>query len=176
MDKQELERQRGQILAERQQFYSNHPELADWVKKRKIIRNILLIYWILHSVISFILMMQMQTMDGIGMEVFKLLIQLFWLFLFLNPEGSWKINLIVYIWAVSNFALLLMNASNMLDTIQYIPYMPLLGVVMLMEFLVPFLLLGVALYLTAVPKHRAMSEEVEDMLKGTMQKMKDMTR
>lgn len=174
MDKQELERQRKQILAEKEQFYRNNPELSNWVKMRKVLRNILLIYWIMHSVFSFVLMMQIQVMDGIGMEIFKLLIQLLWICAFLNPEGGWRMNIIVYVWAVSNFVLFIRGASFVFEALPYMPWLYL--VVVSMEVLAPFLLLGIALYLTAFPKHRAMSEQVEDMMKDVMLKMKNLTR
>lgn len=172
MRKQEMEMQRRQIAAEREQFYRNNPELAEWVKTKKMLRNILLAFWILHSVFSLLLFAQMQATDDMGTEVFKLVIQLFWLCVFLNPEGGWKLNIIVYVWALTNFGLLVMNASVMIGMMAYIRDMPLLGVVMLMEALTPFLLLSLALYLTAVPKHRAMSEQLENFAKETMQKMK----
>lgn len=174
MRKQEREMQRRQITAEREQFYRNYPEIAEWVKTKRMLRNIIMIYWILHSVFSLLLFAQMQATDDMSTEVARLVIQLFWLCVFLNPEGGWKMNIIVYVWALTNFGLLVMNASAMIETMAYIRDMPLLGVVMLMETLTPFLLLSLALYLTAVPKHRAMSQQLENFAKETMQKMKKM--
>lgn len=172
MTKQEREMQRTQMLAEREQFYRNYPEISRWVKTRRTLRNLLLAFWILHTVLSLILFAQMQALDNVNMEVFKLVMQLFWLCVFLNPEGGWKMNLIVYVWALTNFGLLAMNASDMLETLPYLSQMPLLGVVMFMEALIPFLLLALALYLTVPAKHRAMSEQLENRAKETMQKMK----
>ena len=106
------------------------------------------------------------------MEVFKLMMQLFWISVFLNPEGGWKMNIIFYVWALSNFGLLVMNASDMIDMLPYVPQKPLLGVIMFMEAVIPFLLLALALYLTVPAKHRAMSEQSENFAKETVQKMK----
>lgn len=174
MRRQEAQMQRRQMIEEKEAFFRSHPELEKWVKTKRNLRNIVLAFWILHSVFSLILFAQMQSLDNAGMEVTKLVVQLFWLCVFLNPEGGWKLNLIVYLWALTNFGLLVMNATDMIEMLPYISHMPLLGVVMLMELVIPFLLLAIALYLTAVPKNRAMSEQLENHAKEMAQKMKKM--
>ncbi len=165
MTKQEREMQRSQLLLEKELFYKNHPEVSRWVKTKRLLRNLLMAFWVLHAVFSLIFFTQMELLDSGNMEVFKLMMQLFWISVFLNPEGGWKMNIIFYVWALSNFGLLVMNASDMIE-------MPLLGVIMFMEAVIPFLLLALALYLTVPAKHRAMSEQSENFAKETVQKMK----
>lgn len=172
MTKQEREMQRSQLLLEKELFYKNHPEVSRWVKTKRLLRNLLLAFWVLHAVFSLVFFTQMELLDSGNMEVFKLMMQLFWISVFLNPEGGWKMNIIFYVWALSNFGLLVMNASDMIDMLPYVPQKPLLGVIMFMEAVIPFLLLALAMYLTVPAKHRAMSEQSENFAKETVQKMK----
>ena len=176
MDNQAFKEQRSQIMAEIEQFYVENPEVGNLVHKKRLLRRIVVIFWVLHTVFSLLLMAQIQTLDGMeaAKEIFKLLFQLLWLFAFMSPEGGWRIHLILYFWSLANFGMLFMNYSDMIATLPYVATMPLLGVVMFMEVVVPFLLLGVALYFTLPASHRCLSEEAEMNRKAASEKMRQL--
>lgn len=172
--KQEIEIKRQKALEYRAQFLRENPEIESWIKKRKTLLLIVVIYWILHTVISLIVMVQMQSLTGtqaLG-EIVKLLFQLLWLWVFMNPQGGWRFNLILYFWGLANLATLLAQLGDVLGSLPYISQMPLLGVLMIMEILVPFLLFGAAIYLTAIPNHRKMSEQIETVGKQIAEQLK----
>ena len=170
MDTKEFQRQRKQILEE---CYREDPETAGWVKTKRILWRITAGYFILHMVIEFFVMLQMMFLDDLGREVFKLLFQLLLLFISINPERSWRNSLLLYLLALANFVLLLISAENMLGTLPYISDRPLMGAMMLMEVLIPFLLLALAIYLTAIPKHRELSERAWEICKKSMEGFHD---
>ncbi len=172
MDKAEYDILRRQALAEKEQLYQAEPDVAAWVKKKGLIFKVVAGYWILHAALLAALMMQMDSMDGFGMEIFKLLFQLLWIWVFMAPEGSWRLSVILYFSALMNFATLLQYPGGFASILDCIREMSLLGVVMLMESLVPVLLLGIAIYLTAIPRHRELSERAEAISKETAEKIK----
>lgn len=176
MDKQELQRMRQQALEEQKQFYREHPDLANWVKTKKVLLWIVVAYWVLHMVFMLLIMVQIQSFDGVGREIVKLIFQLFWLYVIINPEGGWRLNVVLYFWAFVNFGMLIMYSGDMRQMLSYIFYMPLYGVIMLMEIAAPFLLLALAVFLTAFPKHRAMSEQVEAMRKRNLDFTKNVSQ
>lgn len=162
MDNQEIARRQRQVLEEQRQLLAKeNPEVANWIKTKKVIRNVLLLYLALHTVFTIIVMLQAETSGSIAMEIFKLLFQMMWLCVFVNPEGSWKLSLIVYFWALANLAILLQAAGDLIGSLPYIFVLPAYGIVVIMEILAPFLFLVVAIYLTAFPKHRNWSEQAK---------------
>lgn len=165
MDKAEYDMLRRQALAEREQFYKTNPDVAAWVKRKSLLFKVVAGYWVVHGALQAALMMQMDSMDGFGTEIFKLLFQLFWIWVFMAPEGGWRQSVILYFSALMNFAILLQYPGGIASILDCITEMSLLGVVMLMEALVPLLLLGIAIYLTAIPKHRELSERAEAVRK-----------
>ena len=170
MDKKEFLRQRQQILDE---CYRKDPEVAVWVRTKRILWRITAGYFILHMVLDILLRMQMQTYEGLGREIFKLLFQLFWLFISINPERSWRISTLLYLFAVVNFSMLFLSGESMLNSLPYISAMPLLGAIMFMELLLPLLLLALAIYLTAFPKSRELSERAWEICKKSMEGYND---
>lgn len=174
IDQQEFQRQRQELLDKKAQLFQNNPQIAKWVKTRTILWRVVAIYWILHSVFSCIVFLQSGSFRDIVMEIIKLLFQLLILYASMNPEGGWRINLILYLWSGTNFFLVISSTGVFMETLSYVVYMPLLGVLMLMEILVPFLLLGSAIYLTAIPKHRALSEQTEEMLREFREGIKNL--
>lgn len=176
--KEALEAQRQEILQRRAQFFADHPELDTWMKTKKIIYRFMAGYLIVHSILSIIAMALTQNLTGMALtsEIVKCLFGLFWLLLFLNPTGtvSWRLHIMLYVSAVYNLVLLLNNSDILRETILMLPQMPLgymllYGSLLVMETLFPFLLLVIATYLIAFPKHREWSEQVEAMLKSPMQ-------
>lgn len=180
MDKAEFERKRQSILQEQEQFLADNPEIGRWVKTKKILFRFLAGYWILHTAISIIIMAMQQSLTVMeaAKAVFLLLFQLLWMGAFMNSRGGWRINLILYAAAACNFYLLISNGAIMMETVSYLPDIPLplalaYGMLMLMETLVPFILLAIAIYLTAFRSHREWSEQAEAMYKETMQALQD---
>ena len=62
--KEQIQKQRQMISEQRRLFYEENPDLARWVKNKRGIRNIILIYWVLHTIFTIIVMLQ----DGIAWE------------------------------------------------------------------------------------------------------------
>lgn len=163
--KEQLLQQRQIIVEKRRLFYEENPDLAKWVKNKRIIRNIILIYWVLHTVFTIIVMLQMGSSGRIVIEIAKLLFQMLWIYTFVYPEGSWRFSIILYFWALGNFGMLMMHGTDIMDSLAYIFYQPLYGIVLIMEVMAPFLLLAIAIYLTALPKNRVLSERVDEFQK-----------
>lgn len=175
MDQKEQIQQQRQMIAERRRlFYEENPDLAKWVKNKRVIRNIILIYWVLHTILTILVMLQMGSSGSIVLEIVKLLFQMLWICVFINPEGSWRFSLILYLWALGNFVMLLQQGADIMDSLAYIPYQPLYGIILIMEVMVPFLFLAIAIYLTALPKNRELSERVYELQKQTSEMIKKM--
>ena len=172
--KEQIQKQRQMIAEQRRLFYEENPDLARWVKNKRVIRNIILIYWVLHTVFTIIVMLQMGSSGSIVLEIVKLLFQMLWICVFVNPEGSWRFSLILYLWALGNFVMLLQQGADIMDSLAYISYQPLYGIILIMEVMVPFLFLAIAIYLTALPKNRELSERVYELQKQTSEMMKKM--
>lgn len=175
INKEEFEEQKRQVLEEQKRFLEDNPELGRWVGRKKLLRRLLMGWMLVHFIFVLIIMSRTDALQGaaVGTEVVKLLFSLLWIAVFLNPAGGWKMNLIVYVWAASNFAVLITNWDIYKDFALYFSLMPVISISMLMEILVPFLLLLIAVYLTAIPKHRDYSQQVEQNYKETMQKMQN---
>ena len=164
MDQNEqIQQQRQKIVEQRRLFYEENPDLAKWVKNKRVIRNIILIYWVLHTVLTIIFMLQIGSSGGFVFEIVKLLFQMLWICVFVNPEGSWRFSLVLYVWALGNFAVLLQRGEDIMNSLAHISYQPLYGIILVMEAMVPFLFLAVAIYLTALPKNRELSERVYEL-------------
>lgn len=183
MDKAEFKRKRQEILQRQEQFLEENPEIGRFVRMKKIFWRILMGIIILHFIITICLMVLMPGFSAydIGMEVFKLPFMLLWLFVFMSPRGDWRLNLMLYVSAAVNFGLVVQNRELMLDVLTNLPYlsMPsglLYAVVMFLEVLLPFVLLGVALYLTVPMKHRVIAETAANMYKETMTELQDAVR
>lgn len=181
MDKVEYENLRRETLEKQAQYLRDNSEIGAWVKTRKMLLRFLQGYWILHFVLSMVIMALQHSLTGgvAGVEIFKLLFQLFWMFIFVNPRGNWRLGIMLYVSAVFNFMLLIQNGKMVLELFSYLPALPVLsmllyGLLIAMEVLAPFLLLVIAIYLTVPKKHREWSERAEVMYKSTAQELNDM--
>lgn len=177
MDKEEQKILKQRFLEEKEQAYEAEPEVKNWIKKKKIIFRILAAYWIVHAVLSTIALQQMGEGFRVMMDVLRPLFQIFWLYVFVSPNGTWRINTVLYFWALYNLA---MNLNNYTRNLQgYLPelvqQMPVMGVIFGMELLVPVLFLAAACYLTIPRAHRELSERAEQIQKELMESFKAMS-
>lgn len=176
-EKEALESQRQEILQRRAQFFINNPELAAWMKTKKMIYRFLAGYLILHTVLSIVVMALSEILTGrdFGIGIAKCLFGLFWLYLFTNTSGtgSWRLHVMLYVSAVGNLMTVLNNRAIIRSVILTLPQMQpgymLLYVLLVMEILYPALLFIIATYLMAFRKHREWSEQVEAMFKSSIQ-------
>lgn len=183
MDKAEFIRKRQEILERQAQFLEERPEIGRLVGMKKIFLRVLMGIIILHFIFSICIMVLMQGFIAynIVMEVLELPLRLLWAFLFLNPQSSWRLNLMLYVSAVVNFGLVLQNREVILGVLANLSYFAmhlrvLYVAIMSLEALLPFVLLGFALYLTVPMKHRVMAEEAANMYKETMAELQDAAR
>ena len=183
MDKAEFLKKRQEILERQAQFLEERPEIGRLVGMKKIFLRILMGIVILHFIFSICIMVSMPgfTAFDIVTEVFKLPFMLLWLFALLNPRSNWTWNLMLYVSAAVNLGLVVQNREVMLGVLTNLSYlaMPsgiLYVAVMLLEVLLPFVLLGFALYLTVPMKHRVMAEVAANMYKETMAELQDAAR
>lgn len=175
MDQQELKELQKQIVEEKKQAFQAEPELARWVAIRKTLLLIALGFWLAHELFALMLIFQMHS-GGVAKEIVKCLFQIFWLCAFMSPEAGWKLNLILYLSAFVNFAAVIMVYEDVSLLLAVIMKNPLFGILVCIEVLFPFLLLGIAIYLTAFPKHRELSERVEMISKQAAEELKEYTR
>lgn len=177
MTKEEQASLKQQFLEERKQAYDAEPEVKIWIEKKRMIFRLMALYWIIHAVLSSIALYQMGAGFHPLTDVFAPLFQIFWLYVFISPNGTWRINMVLYFWALYN---LMMNFSNYMRNLQgYLPEMiaqtPVLGAVFGMEVLVPFLFLAIAFYLTLPRSHREWSERAEQIQKELTANFKAMS-
>lgn len=178
MNQEEFIRLRQQIIDEENQFYINHPDVGAWVRLKRMIYRVIVIYWIVHSVLSIAVMIQMQNVQFVmvGMEILKLFIQLLILTVVISPKGGWKPNLFLYFYFATNLYFLIRNGALILATLPYILIAPSYSLLVVMEATVPFLLLGIAIFYTVPAKHRRLSELSEANRQSMAQKMQQLTR
>lgn len=175
MNQQDLKELQKQIMEEKKQAYQAEPELARWVAVRKTLLLIVLGFWLAHELLSVMLMLQMHS-GSIGMEIVKCLFQLLWLCAFMSPEAGWRINLILYLSALVNFAMFFQAYRDIPNLWAVIMIYPSFGILACIEALFPFLLLGIAVYLTAFPGHRELSERVEIISKQAAEELKELAQ
>lgn len=176
MTKEEHEYLKQQFLEERERAYDAEPEVKNWIKTKQTIFRVLALYWIIHAVLSNIALWQMGAGVHVLTDILAPLFQLFWLFVFISPSGTWRVNAVLYFWALYNFALNLNNYMHNLQghLLEVIAQMPVLGIVFGMEIMVPFLFLGIACYLTLPKRHRELSERAEAIQKELSESFKAM--
>ena len=160
MDQQELKRQQQQMLEERNRLFQEQPELANWVKTKKILRWVVIGFLLVHEVISLILMVQLNS-GGFIKEIVKCLFQLFWLWVFMSPWGNWRLNLILYLSAAVNLMQFINGYGDLSLFKEIFSVYPLMGILICIEAVFPFLLLAFAIFLTAVPSHRELSDRIQ---------------
>lgn len=177
MTKEEHAALKQQFLEERERAYDAEPEVKNWIKTKRNIFRILAVYWIIHAVFSSVALHQIGSGFNLLMDVLRPLFQIFWLYVFISPNGSWRINMVLYFWALSNMVLNLNNYMHNLQgyVLEMVAQMPVLGAVFGMELLVPVLFLGIACYLTLPKKHREWSERAEQIQKELSASFKAMS-
>lgn len=174
MTKEEHQALKKQFLEEKQRVYDAEPQVKNWIEKKRTIFRVMAVYWIIHAVLSSVALHQMGSGFNLLIDIVRPLFQLFWLYVFISPNGTWRINLVLYFWALTNLAL---NLNNYMQTLQgyfweITGQMPVLGIVFGMEALVPFLFLGVAGYFTLPKKHRELSERAQTIQKELSESFK----
>lgn len=115
MDKEEFKRLRQQLIDQEKQYYSENPDIGALVKTKRIIRRVVSIFWVLHSVLTLLVMLQMHTLTGfgVGLEIFKLLFQLLILNAVLSPEIGWRVHLLMYLYAAANHKIIAEQISKL---------------------------------------------------------------
>ena len=175
MNQQDLKELQREIIEEKKQSYREEPELEKWVAIRKTLLWIVLGFWLAHELFTLMLMFQMQS-GGVTREIVKCLLQFLWLCAFMGPEAGWRPNMILYLSALVNFALLIMTYRDIPNLAAVVMIYPLFGILVCIEAIFPILLLGIAVYLTAFPKHRELSERVELIAKQATAELQDLVQ
>lgn len=175
MSKEQYANWKQQFLEDKRKAYEAEPGVYDLVKTKRLFWRILAVYWAVHFVLSTVASMQMQVEMNYLLEIAKTLFQIFWLYVFISPEGSWRINVMLYVSAGYNLVLCINIYHQSLQGIllQVFQQLPILGLTFLMGMLVPFLLLGMALYLTLPKSHREQAERVQMILKSLQEEYKN---
>ena len=129
---------------------------------KKIFLWFLLIYLLVHFVLSVWIMILQRSVTAfaVGVDIVKMLFQMFLLGLVLNHMGIWRQNFLLYVMA--EYLSCLSVASGM-------AYRAL----MWMEVIYPLILLVMALWLTVPRRNRELSEEISAMFQESV---KDLTR
>ncbi len=177
MNKEERRALKQQLAEEKERMYNADPEVKHWIKTKRTIFWALAVYWIVHALLSIIALQQIGAGFRLATDVLRPLFQLFWIYVFISPNGTWRVNVVFYFWALSNLAL---NFNNYMSNLQgyfqeAVAQIPVLGVVFFMEVLVPFLFLGIACYLTIPKSHRELSDRVQNMQRELLESFKKMS-
>lgn len=175
MNKEQYKNLKQQFLEEKRKAYEAEPDVYNLVKAKRLFWRILAVYWIVHFVLATINSIQMQLNTNYLLEIAKTLFQVFWLYVFISPEGSWRINVMLYVSAAYNVMMGINIYRQSLQGIlpQVFQAMPLLGLLFLMEILIPFILLGIALYLTIPESHRQQAERAQMIIKELQEEYKN---
>lgn len=178
MDQAEYKMEREKALRQQEQFLSENPEIRRLVMTKKIFLRFLIGYLIVHFGLTVCIRVQQGDFTGFtaAAEAVKLLFQMLWLCLFLNYAGNWKQNLMLFISALYNLAVLLQNSKLLREVVSYLPYMErstglMYGSTLLMEALIPFILAGMGFWLTVPRRNRELSEEAAAMYQETLQNL-----
>lgn len=174
MDKEQYAKYKQQFLEAKRAAYEAEPDVYHLVKTKRMFLKVLVIYWGVHFLLFTITSIQMQLEINYLLEIVKTLFQIFWLAVFISPEGSWRINVMLYVSAGYNLVTGINTYRQSLQGVllQIFQEMPLLGILFLTEILVPFLLLGIALYLTVPKSHRLQAERVPMIIKELQETVK----
>ena len=175
MNQQDLKELQREIIEEKKQAYREEPELEKGVAIRKTLLLIVLGVWLAHEVLTLVWMLQMNT-GGTTREIVKCMIQFLWLCAFMSPEAGWRPNLILYLSALVNLGMFIQAYQSIPNIGAFVMIYPMLGILLCIEALFPFLLLGIAVYLTAFPKHRELSERVELIAKQAAAELRDLVQ
>lgn len=175
MSKEQYANLKQQFLEEKRKAYEAEPAVYNLVKTKRLFWRILAIYWGVHFILTIINSIQMQLDTNYLLEIVKTLFQVFWLYVFISPEGNWRINVMLYVSAAYNLVMGINVYQQSLQGVlpQVFQEMPLLGILFLMEILIPFLFLGMAFYLTLPKAHREQAERVQMIIKSLQEEYKN---
>jgi len=177
MTKEEHALLKQRLREEKERAYKEEPEVKNWIEKKRMVFRFFAVYWIVHAVLSSAALHQLGAGFNFLTDVLAPLFQIFWLYVFISPNGTWRINLVLYFWALYN---LMLNLNNYLHNLQgylleAIRQTPVLGAVFGMEVLVPFLFLATACYFTLPKPHRDLSERAGQLQKELAERFKAMS-
>ena len=175
MYKEQYANWKQQFLEDKRKAYEAEPGVYNLIKMKRLFWRILAVYWVVHLVLSAIVSIQMHTDMNYVLEIAKTLFQIFWIYVFISPEGTWRINIMLYVSAAYNLMMIITNYRQSLQGIllQVFQALPIFGLVFVMEVLIPFLFLGIALYLTLPKSHREQAERAQSILKGLQEEYKN---
>lgn len=175
MNKEQYANWKQQFLEDKRKAYEAEPDVYNLVKTKRLFWRILAVYWGVHFILTIINSIQMQLDTNYLLEIAKTLFQVFWLYVFISPEGNWRINVMLYVSAAYNLVMGINIYRQSLQGIllQVFQEMPLLGILFLMEILIPFIFLGMALYLTIPKSHKQQAERVQMIIKSLQEEYKN---
>lgn len=175
MDKEQYANWKQQFLDDKRKAYEAEPGVNNLIKMKRLFWRILAFFWVVHSVLSTIASLQMQMHINYVVQIARPLFQIFWLYVFISPEGSWRINIMLYVSAAYNLVMAITTYQRSLQGIllQVFRELPVLGLTFLMEVLIPFLFLGVAFYLTLPKSHREQAERAQMIVKELQEEYKE---
>lgn len=180
MEREEYKSVRDRALEEQKQYFLENAEPRRFAMIKKIFLWFLLIYLLVHFVLSvWIMILQGSvTAFAVGVDIVKMLFQMFLLGLVLNHMGIWRQNFLLYVMAAYDFAALLRNSKAMEELAEYLSCLSVASgmayrALMWMEVIYPLILLVMALWLTVPRRNRELSEEISAMFQESV---KDLTR
>lgn len=175
INKEQYENWKQQFLEDKRKAYEAEPDVYNLVKTKRLFWRILAVYWGVHFILTIINSIQLQLDTNYLLEIAKTLFQVFWLYVFISPEGNWRINVMLYVSAAYNLVMGINIYRQSLQGVlpQVFQEMPLLGILFLMEILIPFLFFGMAFYLTLPKVHREQAERVQMIIKSLQEEYKN---
>lgn len=175
MSKEQFASMKKQFMEDKRKAYEAEPGVYNLIKMKRLFWRFFAVYWLVHFALSILASMQIQSEMNYLLEIAKTLFQIFWLYVFISPEGSWRINVMLYVSAAYNLVMAINIYRQSLQGIllQVFRELPLMGLLFLMEILIPFLFLGAAFYLTLSKTHRQQAERAQEILKGLQQAYTD---
>lgn len=175
MTKEQYADFKRQFLEEKQEAYEAEPDVYRLIKTKRLFWRILAVYFSVHCALTVIVSIQMHLDTNYLMEIAKTLFQIFWLYVFISPEGTWRLNIMLYLSAAYNLITFINQSCRSLQDFfpQFIQEMPIFGILFFMEALLPFLFFGTALYLTLPSAHRKQAERAQEIIKELQESQKN---
>ena len=117
MNKEQYANWKQQFLEDKRKAYEAEPGVYNLIKMKRLFWRILAVYWVVHFVLSAIVSIQMHTDMNYVLEIAKTLFQIFWIYVFISPEGTWRINIMLYVSAAYNLMMIITNYRQSLQGI-----------------------------------------------------------
>lgn len=175
MDKEEQKRIKQQFLEEQERAYDAEPDVKNWIKTKETIYKVLAAYWLVHAVLCIAALLQAQAGLNFITDILKPVFQLFWLYVFISPKNTWRVNTALYFAAFYNFVMNLNHYFHLRGYLwETVRLSPVTGIVFLMDALVPFLFLITACYLTIPKAHRDLSDRAKELQTEIMERAKEL--